>query len=56
MTKSQVVMRVREKLAKLHTYHSMAVKMWGETIAKEMYHEDLDFYTSLLLMIGETKE
>lgn len=56
MTRSQTILRIREKLAKLHTYHSMAVKLWGETIAKEMYQEDLSFYASLLLLIGETKE
>ena len=56
MTKAQVVLRIREKLAKLHTYHTMAVKLWGDTIASEMYKEDLDFYVSLLVMLGETKE
>lgn len=56
MTKAQVILRIREKLAKLHTYHITASKLYGEEISKEMYQTDLDFYTSLLLMIGETKE
>ena len=52
MTKKRVLLRIREKLAKLHTYNDTARKLWGLEIAKEMYDEDLDFLSSLLVLLG----
>ena len=52
MTTERVLLRVREKLAKLHTYASTANKLYGEDISKDMYAEDLDFYSSLLILLG----
>ena len=53
MEKNQVVLRLKEKFVKLQTYHHNAVKEYGEAIAKEMFANDLDFYTSLLMLLGK---
>lgn len=52
MTKSQVVLKVREKLCKLQFYHAQAVKSFGENIASEMFKTDLDYLASILSYLG----
>lgn len=52
MTKKEVLRRIQAKLAKLHTYNHEAHNLWGPEIARELYVEDLDFYASLLGLIG----
>ena len=52
MTKSQVVLKVREKLCKLQFYHAQAVKSFGENIASEMFKSDLDYLASILSYLG----
>ena len=56
MTKKEVVLRIREKLVKLQFYNNQACKTFGEEIAKEMFHQDLDYLASLLGLLGPTDE
>lgn len=56
MTKKRVLRRIREKLAKVSVYNQEARRMWGAHIAEEMFHEDLDFLSTLLRLIGEAEE
>ena len=52
MTKKQVMIRIQEKLVKLHTYNFEANKLYGKEIAKELFKTDLEFYTTLISLIG----
>ena len=56
MTKQEALLRVREKLTKLHVYNTAARVMWGEEIAKDMYLKDLDFYTTLIELLAEPED
>ncbi len=56
MTKKRVLRRIREKLAKVSVYNQEARRMWGDHVASEMFHEDLDFLSTLLRLIGEAEE
>ena len=56
MTKKEVVLRIREKLVKLQFYNNQACKTFGDEIAKEMFHQDLDYLASLLGLLGPSEE
>ena len=56
MTKEKVIRRVREKLAKVQVYNYEALRTWGPGIASEMFQEDLDFLSSLLLLLEKRDE
>lgn len=56
MTKAQVILKVREKLIKLQFYHHQATETFGQEIAKEMFHNDLDYLASLLVLLGTANE
>lgn len=56
MTRDQVILRVREKLAKLTFYHMEAEKLYGDAIAREMFSTDLDYLASILVLVGASKE
>ena len=56
MTKKKVIRRIREKLAKLYVYNETARKTWGSAVAADMFHEDLDFLSSLLQLLDEGED
>jgi len=56
MTKKEVVLKIREKLVKLQFYNNQAIKTFGEEIAKDMFHQDLDYLASLLSLLGPPEE
>ena len=56
MTKDDVIIRLREKLCKLMWYNAEAHKQWGPEVAKELFLKDLEFYSTLIALIGIDKE
>ena len=56
MTKKEVVMKAREKLVKLQFYNLQAEKTFGKSIAADMFHQDLDYLGSLLLLLEQVDD
>ena len=56
MTKQKVIRKIREKLIKLTFYNDLAIKTWGKHIAADMFHEDLDYLSSILFLLEEKGE